>query len=81
MEIKIIHHGGAVLGPTFLMIAALRFAATILGATSTTTLLVFALSAMAGELFDPFLFSPFTLYPVFLFPLLSPALAGRIFFS
>jgi hypothetical protein len=42
---------GAVLGTTILIIAALRFATTIIGATTTTTILVFALSAMAGELF------------------------------
>ena len=79
--LKVIPDCGAVLGTTILMIAALRFATTLLGATTTSSILVFVLSAMAGELFDPFLFSPFTLYPVFLFPLLSPALAGRIFFS
>ena len=51
------------------MIAALRIATTFLGATSSASLLVFALSAMAGELFNPFLFSPFALCPVLLFPL------------
>jgi hypothetical protein len=67
METKIDHRCGAVLGPTFLFIAALRFATTLIGATTTSALLVFVLSAMAGELFNPFLFSPFALYPVFLF--------------
>ena len=67
METKLDHRCGAVLGPAFLIIAALRFATTLIGATATTTLLVFVLSGMAGELFNPFLFSPFALYPVFLF--------------
>ncbi|MDE5083494.1 MAG: hypothetical protein O4859_20570, partial [Trichodesmium sp. St18_bin1] len=57
----------------------LRFATTFLGATSTATLLVFALSAMAGELFNPFLFSPFALCPVLLFPLLPRS--GKFFFG
>ena len=70
IPLKVIPVCGAVLGPSFLIIAALRFASTIIGATSATTaLLVFGLSAMAGELFNPFLFSPFALCPVLLFPL------------
>ena len=64
--LKVIPDCGAVLGRTILIIAALRFASSIIGATTTTAILVFALSAMAGELFNPFLFSPFALYPVFL---------------
>ena len=60
---------GAVLGTIILFIAALRFASTMLGAASSSAILVFALSAMAGELFNPFLFSPFALCPVLLFPL------------
>ena len=79
METKIDHRCVAVLGSTFLLIAALRFATTILGATTATSLLVFALSAMAGELFNPFLFFPFALYPMFLF-LWFPPLGGSIFF-
>ena len=67
--LKLIPDCGPVLGSTILVIAALRFATTMLGAASTTPLLVFALSAMAGELFNPFLFSPFALCPVLLFPL------------
>ena len=79
METKIDHRCGAVLGATILLIAALRFASTILGATTTTAVLVFVLSAMAGELFNPFLFFPFALYPMFLF-LWFPPLGGSIFF-
>ena len=67
MEIKNDHRCGAVLGPAFLIIAALRIAPTILGATSAAPLLVFALSAMAGELFNPLFFSSFALYSVFFF--------------
>ena len=63
--LKIIPVFGAVLGPAVLIFAALRIAASMVGATSATTLLVFALSAMAGELFNPFFFSPFALYPIF----------------
>ena len=79
METKIDHRRWAVLGPAILVIAALRFASSILGATTTTTILVFVLSAMAGELFNPFLFFPFALYPMFLF-LWFPPLGGSIFF-
>jgi hypothetical protein len=50
----------------------------MLGATNTSAILVFALSAMAGELFDPFLFSPFALYPFLLFSVPSRG-AGKIF--
>jgi hypothetical protein len=78
METKIDHRCGAVLGATILLIAALRFASTFLGATTSTTILVFVLSAMAGELFDPFLFSPFALYPFLLFSVPSRS-AGKIF--
>ena len=78
METKINHRCGAVLGTTILIFAALRFATTLIGATTTTTLLVFVLSAMAGELFDPFLFSPFALYPFLLFSVPSRG-AGKIF--
>ena len=63
---KIISDCGAVLGPAALIIAVLRFATTIIGAATAVTILVFGLSAMAGELFNPFFFSPFALYPVFL---------------
>ena len=64
MEIKNDHRLGAVLGPTVLIFAVLRFAASILGATTSATLLVFGLSAMAGELFNTFSFldSMFLLY-------------------
>jgi hypothetical protein len=69
IPLKVIPDCGAVLGPTILIFAALRFATTMLGATTTAAVLVFVLSAMAGELFNPFLFSPFALCPVLLFPL------------
>ena len=77
--LKVIPDCGAVLGPTILIIAALRFATTLIGATSPSTILVFVLSAMAGELFNPFLFSPFALCPVLLFPL--PPAPREIFFG
>ena len=67
METKINHRCGAVLGATFLIIAALRFATTLVGVSSTTSILVFVLSAMAGELFNPLFFSSFALYSVFFF--------------
>ena len=67
METNIDHRCGAVLGATILIFAALRFATTILGATSSTSLLVFVLSAMAGELFNPLFFSSFALYSMFFF--------------
>ena len=79
--LKVIPDCGAVLGTTILMIAALRFATTLVGASTTSTLLVFALSAMAGELFNPFFFSPFALYPVFIFSFLFPPDGGSIFFE
>ena len=79
--LKVIPDCGAVLGPSVLMIAALRFATTMLGAASAAALLVFALSAMAGELFNPFFFSPFALYPVFIFSFLFPPDGGSIFFE
>ena len=81
--LKVIPVCGAVLGPTFLLIAALRFASTtLIGATTAASLLVFALSAMAGELFNPFFFSPFALYPIFLFSLLGLAFGeSKIFFK
>ena len=78
METKIDHRCGAVLGTSVLIIAALRFATTMIGAAPSTTLLVFALSAMAGELFNPFFFSPLALYPVFLFSLLSRFSGAKI---
>ena len=78
---KVIPVCGAILGSTFLFIAVLRFAATLLGAASASTMLVFALSAMAGELFNPFFFSPFALYPVFIFSFLFPRSGGSIFFE
>ena len=79
--LKVIPDCGAVLGPAFLLIAALRFASTLIGATTTSSLLVFVLSAMAGELFNPFFFSPFALYPVFIFSFLFPPDGGSIFFE
>ncbi|MDE5072051.1 MAG: hypothetical protein O4806_09375, partial [Trichodesmium sp. St5_bin8] len=61
-----------------LIFAVLRFATTLIGATTTSSLLVFVLSAMAGELFNPFPFSPFALYTMFLFPL-PPASREKFF--
>jgi hypothetical protein len=78
IPLKVIPVCGAVLGSTILLVAALRCATTVLGATTTTSLLVFALSAMAGELFNPFLFSPFALYTMFLFSL-PPASREKFF--
>ena len=82
METNINHRCGAVLGPTVLMFAALRFATTLFGATSTAACLVFVLSAMAGELFNPLFFSYFALYSMFFFSLMSLASGeSKIFFQ
>ncbi len=50
MKKNIIPYCGAVPGTTILIAAVLRFATTTLGATSSTTILVFVLCVLAGEL-------------------------------
>ncbi len=75
---RIILRCGAVPGAAFPFTAALRTAASAIGATTSAASMVFVWCAAAGELNNPFFSSSITLYPFLFFSLFCHRQVTRI---